>query len=631
MTERQNPMKSAGEWIATLASRRLARFVDRIERATGRTRAVLAFVAGALSVLSMAPFFVSPILFVTLPVLVWLIDSAGAVGHAATAARRASARSPSLSPSHDRGTLKHAALSGWLFGCGYFVFGMFWIGEAFLVEAEKFAWLLPFAVTLLPAGLALFFALAALLARLMWRPGFQRIMVLATTIGIAEGLRGHVLTGLPWNTLGYALTSPLALMQSAGLIGIYGLTIIAVIVFAAPLVVFHDATQGQDPTQGHNAPQGRGSAQDNGATQDALADDDPQVASVLAPFAGAALAVVLLAVLLGYGSYRLQNDPGARIAGVKLRIVQPSVPQRDKWRPEKQREIFDLHVNLTRHRPDGIRDDLKGITHVVWPEAAMPFLPLRSPQALKEIGDLLPDGTYLISGALRVEHDGDAGQSDQPQSEAASPMRLRNERRRGRHAFNSLMAFGPGGGLIAVYDKVHLVPFGEYLPLQGLLESIGLEQLTRIRGGFSVGRTPRPILDVPGLPPLVGLVCYEAIFPAAVVQGDDRPSLIINVTNDGWFGNTTGPRQHFHMARVRAVEEGLPLVRVANNGISAVIDGYGRTRARLNLDQRGVADSELPAAAVPTIYAGSGNFIYILYVLVSMLWFAGSNRRFERH
>ena len=153
--------------------------------------------------------------------------------------------------------------------------------------------------------------------------------------------------------------------------------------------------------------------------------------------------------------------------------------------------------------------------------------------------------------------------------------------------------FGAQGSLVASYDKIHLVPFGEYLPLQPVLEAIGLRPLTRARGRFETGVTPRPLLRVPGLPAAAPIICYEAIFPRAIVEGGERPGLMLNVTNDGWFGNTTGPRQHFHQARVRAVEEGLPLIRAANNGISAMIDARGRVTARLDLDVRGVVDADV--------------------------------------
>ena len=609
--------------VDAMAARARARSL-RVRKAAPRQRAIVAFVAGALSVLAMAPFFFSPVLLITLALLVWLIDGSAEPADATVAPDVSDGRwgrSPIdtvAAPARiDRRSLKKAALVGWFFGFGYFLFGMFWVGEAFLVEAEKFAWLLPAAVTLLPAGLALFFALATALARLMWWPGLSRIFVLASTIALTEGLRGHVFTGLPWNTLGYALTWPVTMMQSAGLVGIYGLTALAVMAFASPLVALADAAR---PDQG----------------PDHSRDHSPdQAGSAWRPLRGVVLASIIIGLLWGYGVWRLSGETGARVAGVKLRIVQPSVPQRDKWRPEKQREIFDLHVDLSRRNPEGVRDNLDGITHVIWPEAAMPFLPLESPQALKEIGDLLPDEVYLISGALRVEwQNGGIGNGVIPRStnesaseagkNAAAAQSAQAPRHSGpRRAFNSLMVFGPDGGLVALYDKIHLVPFGEYLPFQGILERIGLEQLTRIRGGFTSGRTPRPLLDVPNLPPFIALVCYEAIFPGAVVQGSQRPNLIINVTNDGWFGNTTGPRQHFHMARVRAVEEGLPLIRVANNGISAVIDAYGRAVAHIDLDRRGVIDSVLPVVAPLPLYKWSGEAIYIIFVIASLAWFGG--------
>jgi apolipoprotein N-acyltransferase len=181
------------------------------------------------------------------------------------------------------------------------------------------------------------------------------------------------------------------------------------------------------------------------------------------------------------------------------------------------------------------------------------------------------------------------------------------------------MIFGDEGRLAAVYDKIHLVPFGEYLPFQAALEAIGLEQLTRIRGGFEVGAAPRPLLHASGLR-VLPLVCYEAIFPSQLVQGAERPAIMINVTNDGWFGQTTGPHQHLHQARVRAVEEGLPIVRAANNGISAVIDARGGILSSLDLDVRGTIDSTVPRAVAPPPYARYGDWIFLgLFMAMSGL------------
>lgn len=494
--------------------------------------------AGALSVVAMAPFFAWPVLFGTLPVLVWLLDCGREL------------------PTRKR--VWRSALLGWWFGFGYFALGLFWIGEAFLVEADVFAWLLPFAVTAMPAGLSLFWAAALAVSARYWSTGPQRLINLALTLSAAEWLRGHILTGFPWNVLGYALTAPLPLMQASAWIGIYGLTLIVVLSATVPAVLWNDARHGDFPNRWR--------------------------------FAGVGGSALVLAVMATLGWLRLANHPTTFMDGVRLRIVQPSVLQRDKWKPEFQERIFLDHLALSTSGPIGTTTGLTGITHIVWPEAAMPFLPLDTPQALTAISNMLGSGPQLITGALRAE----------PPPAASGRTR--------RRIFNSIMVFGENAHLTGLYDKIHLVPFGEYLPLQGFLESIGLEQLSRLRGGFSSGEPPRPLLGVAGLPPVSGLVCYEAIFPGAIVQGAERPAAMINLTNDGWFGNSTGPRQHLHQARTRAVEEGIPLIRAANNGISAVIDPYGRQLSQLPMDVRGALDSGLPLpTAAPPFYARFGD------------------------
>lgn len=510
-----------------------------------------AWLAGIVSTLSMAPFFWWPLLFATLPVLVWLLEA-----------------------TH---TLKRAAWIGWWFGFGYFLLGLFWIGEAFLVEAN-FIWALPFAVTLLPAGLALFFA-AATAAAVALTPisrGWPRIVALALAISATEWLRGHILTGLPWNILGYALTAPDTMMQSASVLGIYGLTLLTVLVFAAPAVLWTAAT------------------------------------TRLQQLTGVALAGLSVLVMLSYGTITLRRASPDMVPGVRLRLVQPSILQTEKWLPENQRRIFLDHLDLSGRKLDGTPDSLAGINLVIWPEAAMPFQPLKSPEALQMIGDLLPDRTYLISGGLRSE---DVPATGPGVDDGPS-----------RKAFNSLMAFGNVGGkkgeLVALYDKIHLVPFGEYLPYQRLLEKIGLRQLTRMRGGFTANNGARAPFIVPGLPAFGPLICYEAIFPTAVMPVGPRPAALLNVTNDGWFGNTTGPRQHLHQTRVRAVEEGLPVIRAANNGISAVIDARGRMIARLDMNVRGSLDSALPVAGGPTWYSRFGDrTFFVLWALLAIVLF----------
>jgi apolipoprotein N-acyltransferase len=403
-------------------------------------------------------------------------------------------------------------------------------------------------------------------------------------ISATEWLRGHIFTGLPWNILGYALTAPDTMMQSASALGIYGLTLLTVLVFAAPAVIWTAAT-----SQAHR-------------------------------LSGIALAAVCIIAILAHGTVAIRRASPEMVPGVRLRLVQPSILQTEKWLPENQRRIFLDHLDLSGRKPDGTQDGLVGINLVVWPEAAMPFQPLKSPEALEMIGDLLPSGTFLVSGGLRTE---DVPGTGPGVDEGPS-----------RKAFNSLMAFGNVGGkkgeLVALYDKIHLVPFGEYLPFQKVLEKIGLRQLTRMRGGFTANPAPRAPFTVPGLPAFGPLICYEAIFPAEVMpvgqsggqSGAMRPAALLNVTNDGWFGNTTGPRQHLHQTRVRAVEEGLPLIRAANNGISAVIDSNGRIIARLDMNVRGSLDSALPVAAGPTWYSRFGDrTFFALWSLLAVALF----------
>ena len=477
----------------------------------------------------MAPFNAWPILFLTFPVMVWLIDGAGA--------------------GRMRG-MPAAAMAGWWFGLGYFVPGLYWIGYAFLVDAPTFAWLLPFAILGLPAYLALFTAFGFALARLIWTSDASRVLALAASLTIAEWLRGHMLSGFPWNAFGYALTEPLALAQTASLIGLWGLTFLSVAIFASPAVLIDGASRGRRPW--------------------------------IAP----AMALLLLVAMGIYGVVRLALQPTRQVAGVKLRIMQPNLPQDARFNYSAKAEVMQKYLNLsdraTGPQSTGVRD----VNILIWPESAFPFFLTREADAMAQIADLLPKGTVLITGAVRAP--------DVPPGAKIT------------RAYNSIYVIDHDGSVLSVYDKLHLVPFGEYLPFQDLMEKLGFEQLTKVSGGFIAGSRRKP-MDVPGAPRMLPLICYEAVFPGDVAARDDRPGWIVNLTNDGWFGISTGPYQHLQQARLRAIEEGLPLVRAANTGVSAVIDPLGRIVARLGLGAEGVLDSPLPAAIPPTIYARLGD------------------------
>jgi apolipoprotein N-acyltransferase len=449
--------------------------------------------------------------------------------------------------------LRTAFGCGWAFAFGQYLIGWHWIGYAFLVDPDAHLWQLPFAVTLLPAALAIYAGLACALSLWVWRLRHfsqdGRLLVFASLYIISEWLRGHLFTGFPWNLQAYGWGASLAVMQSMAAIGAYGLSFLTILLGAS------------------------------------LADFT-RPASL--PAFRAPLAMIALFLLLwAGGAVRLMAHPVENVAGVRLRIVQPDVPQREKDEPRyfarNWRRLLDLSV-------------LPGNpTHIIWPEAAPPPLMFdRDHAALDEVGLLTATGRSLITGATRAQRDGDS-----------------------LSFYNSLFIFPPGGAKPVVYDKFHLVPFGEYVPFAGILNHIGITKLTAGQEGFSTGDGPHTY-GLAGAPAISPLICYEIIFPAAVTSGQ-RPGWFVNVTDDSWFGPWAGPYQHFLIARARAIEEALPVARAANTGISAVIDPYGRITAELGLGKMGVLDAGLPKAAPQSTYARYGDWTLLLLLLAAAI------------
>ncbi|MEP3233807.1 MAG: apolipoprotein N-acyltransferase [Hyphomicrobiales bacterium] len=488
---------------------------------------LLALIIGAVSALGQAPFHFFPLLWITFPFLVLLLD--GAV--------------PSIE-SRGLSRIMPAFWIGYSFGFGYFVAGLWWLGSAFLVNAETFAWLLPLAVIGLPLLLALFFGLATAFARIFWQDGWGRVIILAASLSFFEWLRGTILTGFPWNTLGYILAPNDVMMQAISLVGIYVYGFLAVLIFATPVLIF-------DPP-----------------------DERPNSNKTFF-FAIS----TLLVTLIGFGGLRLSEAKDEFVTDVQLRIIQPNIPQKDKFKPEKAKEIVERYLDMSARstRPGDL--GLLSTTHLIWPESAFPFFLTEQPSVLSAIDKLLPTGTTLLTGAVR-----------------AAPKRAGQQ---SREVYNSLYTISHTGVIQDAYDKVHLVPFGEYLPFQDILESFGLLALVETPGGFSAGSRRRTV-ETTNAPPFLPMICYEIIFPFQVNSENKskKAEWILNVTNDAWFGLTPGPRQHFHQTKIRAVDEGLPVVRAANNGISAVIDGYGRVKQSLRLGESGIIDAKLPVKVV---------------------------------
>ncbi|WP_308116441.1 apolipoprotein N-acyltransferase, partial [Falsiroseomonas oryziterrae] len=306
-----------------------------------------------------------------------------------------------------------------------------------------------------------------------------------------------------------------------------------------------------------------------------------------------------LALFVAFGLARLwPEEPEPHPVAVVL--VQGNVAQEAKWREDTRWPIFRRYIEQTEF---GVRlaqeqaPDSRVL--VVWPETASPFLLANDAEAARLATQPLPPGGTLIAGTVRAEFEGG----------------------RARRVWNSMVALDPDGRLLATVDKTHLVPFGEYMPLRGLLPV----RLTQSNLDFTAGPGLEPV-SLPGLPSFAGLICYEVIFPGAVTPRE-RVGFLLNITNDAWFGISAGPWQHLAAARLRAVEEGLPLLRAAQTGISIVIDARGRTVASMGLAQTGVVLSPLPRAGPPTPVASTGLGIPLGLIALALGFAVMSSRR----
>lgn len=270
-----------------------------------------------------------------------------------------------------------------------------------------------------------------------------------------------------------------------------------------------------------------------------------------------------------------------------LRLVQPNAAQHEKWQPELIPLFFQRQLDYTAApRDDGARPDL-----TIWPETSVPWALEGAGQALEEVA-AAAGGAPVVLGVQRLED--------------------------GRKIFNSLALLGPSGTPQAVYDKHHLVPFGEYIPMAGLLGRFGLRGLAEQLGGTYTSGTGPKLIELPRIGTALPLICYEAVFPQGLFGTPTRPALLLQITNDAWFGAFSGPFQHLDQARMRAIEQGLPLVRAANTGVSALIDPRGALKAALPLGQAGYLDVRLPAPLPPTLYARTGDWPVLLLCLLGL-------------
>ncbi|HEX7758243.1 MAG TPA: apolipoprotein N-acyltransferase [Caulobacteraceae bacterium] len=475
--------------------------------------------------------------------LLWLLDTAGPVW-----------------------PLRSAFLRGWLAGAAYFAVSLWWVAEAFMVDPAQ-AWMAPFAVILLASGLGLFWGAAAVTYRALAAKGARRLLLFAGVFAVFEWLRGHVLTGLPWDLPGETWKAGSAPSQAASVFGAYGLTWITLAACAAPAVI-REGWKGRLAT---------------------------------------GLGVAAIAGLYLFGMIRLSQAPSTDPKAPTLRIVQADVKQADKYDERAFASIVQRYTALTRS-PSASPPQI-----VIWPEGAIPadLDDYLGPGAwtADAIRDVLTPGQTLIVGGYRTVRSADANRPE--------------------IYFNSLYAVRrtpDGFAAIGRYDKYRLVPFGEFMPMDKLAASVGFKQLVRVGDGFTPGPRPHPIVP-PGVPPMQPLICYESLFPGFTREGQAaagvRAAWIVNLSNDAWFGTTSGPWQHLNIASYRAIEEGLPMVRATPTGVSAIIDAFGRIAPGQALGQGayGVIDGKLPPALSPTVFNRIGDLPLLILVIFS---FAGA-------
>ena len=507
----------------------MVRFYLRLVAHNGWRRWLLAFLLGVLGAGAMAPVHGVFLLIPAMTGLLWLIFARPGAGAAFGV--------------------------GWWFGLGHFSAGLYWVANALLTFPERFGWLAPFAVFGLAGLLAFFPACIAVLTRIFARhcSATGRVFVFAAMWTTFEWLRSWVFTGFPWNLIGSAWVFSDAMIQSTALAGVYGLSLLSVIVAAMPAI---------------------------------LAGNDGWAVRA-SPLRVLGVAGFALVIVWAGGALRLSMGSDEVVANVRLRLVQGNFDQRLKWDHQQKPKNFSELLRMSAAPP---QPGEPPPTHVIWPETAATYFVASEAGARQAIASVTPKGGLTITGAPRTT----------PQKEPTY------------RVWNSLHAIDEKARIVGTYDKSHLVPFGEYMPLRGLL---GLQKITAGATDFSPGSGPLT-LHLKGLPPVSPLICYEVIFPDRVIDKRARPQWLLNLTNDGWYGVSSGPYQHLAAARLRAVEMGLPLVRVANTGISGVIDGYGRVTAKLELAAKGVLDSDLPVALEPTLYGRLGDWIVALLVLM---------------
>ncbi len=456
-------------------------------------------------------------------------------------------------------------LGGFLFAFGYFVAGLWWVGNALLVDGNPYLWALPLAVFGLQALLSFFICVAAGLSQWI-APGrtLKSYLFFIALLSFWEWGRGHMFTGFPWNLFGMTWTSNLPFAQVASIGGIHFLNLLTIILMTLPAFLWKGNTERK--------------------TKIILA----------------AISIIFIGGNFFLGQARLvaadTNNKNQK-QDVVVQIVTPNIAQKDKWNPDLMADNFWKTVQLM-HPEASPQNKSAPARVIVLPETALLPEVFSSPEAMNALRVALnayPEKTYLLAGALRREQD-----------ETGAP-----------RYFNSLIGMDKSGEIKGWFDKFHLVPFGEYIPFQKYVPFGPVAKFA----GFQGGHGPETWTQFEGLPPFSPLICYEVIFAGQVTAMEpERPQWMVNVTNDAWYGISPGPYQHLAQTQFRAIEEGIPVIRSTNTGISAIIDPYGRIISESPLYQDYVQEEYLPAMAqAPTFYSIYKDKLFFFFLILLLL------------
>jgi apolipoprotein N-acyltransferase len=451
---------------------------------------------------------------------------------------------------HNSKSYKETFFLGFLFGFGHFLTSIYWVSLAIMVYIDDFWWFIPIALFGLPLILGIFIGFTTISSIFATNTRFFAL-IFAINWTIFEYIRSFILTGFPWNLAGYSLSFSYIPLQIVSKISIYGLSFCIIYIFAGLSFLFVDKIK---EFKKHLI-----------------------------------ISFLLILIIIFYGLYRSNKYP-TEFTNHKIRIVQASIKQEDKWKNENLLNNLNLHIELSNIK-NGFSPDI-----ILWSESAVPFL-INDINIRKHISKLLSNEQIIITGSV----------SDNNQCHNSETCQL----------FVSMTGIDNNANIIFAYNKRHLVPFGEYVPLKNL---ILIKKITHGFMDFSPG-TKDHILSWKDLK-IRPLICYEAIFSDEVIVTNQNADLLVNTTNDAWYGNI-GPYQHFDIAKVRSIETGIPMIRVANNGISAIIDPIGRTTKSTLLNQVGILDGYIPKKLSDSVISNNmkyKNLLLIFFTIIVILF-----------